>query len=110
MKKVVSLASMLALIAGMSTFEPTAAEARHRGGRVAAGIAAGILGSIALGGIGYRHYYGDGYYGRSYDDDDYYRGSYPYYYGSNYGYGYGYGNGWRGHRHHHRHHSHRHNW
>lgn len=84
MKK--SLAVLLAAgtIAVASVAAPAPAEARHRGGAVAAGIIGGLaLGAIASGAYG--GYYGGPYYGyrRSYYGPDPYYGAYaaPVYYG-----------------------------
>ena len=92
---VLAAGSALALV---SVAAPTTAEARWRGGGVAAGVIGGIAAGAIIAGAASAPYYGPGYaYGPGYGYGPYaYDG--PTYYGSDNGYGYrGYGyRGWGG--------------
>ena len=51
LKKILGSLMAMTLAVGMITAQPSTAEAGHRGGRVAAGVAAGIIGLGVLGAI-----------------------------------------------------------
>jgi hypothetical protein len=82
-------------LAVVSIAAPTTAEARWRGGGVAAGVIGGIAAGAIIAGAASSSYYGPGY---AYDPGYAYPPSYAYegpaYYGGGYGY-YGY-RGWGG--------------
>ena len=61
LKKILGSLMALTMALGLITAQPSTAEAGHRGGRIAAGVAAGIIGLGVLGAIAHadqrRHYY-----------------------------------------------------
>ena len=110
MRKVTS--ALMALIMALFTFTVSApraeAHSRHGDGALAFGIAAAVIGGIALSRSHHRHRYYDSYYDNGYDDGYYdtprysYRRSYNRGYSPSYSRSYSYGSygGHHGHHHH----------
>ncbi len=101
-----ALAMLIALFAFSAQSQRAEAHSRHGDGALAFGIAAAVIGGIALSGSHHRHRYYNSYYDDGYDG---YYDTPRYSYGRSYNRGYG-GNGSSfaiggyGHGHHHRHH------